>query len=292
MDVVNIIPTSTTEHLSKKLIGTPDIKVFFLGKNKDNKRYFPDGEVYVRIPEVDKLTGRTVILHSGAPNPNKGLVELEMVLQIVGASGAFPLEVFFSYFPYGKQDKIFREGETNAAKDLAEKLTEYYQVERVFIIDAHFAGREWVKGYPIVDIPAHDLLINRFLQDYPGAVFIAPDLGGQGRTNLRGFGKKRLDSYRTEMQADEELKALIKGQVVGVVDDFVETGGTMIRCYEKCIKWGAKEVFALITHGVLPSGIKKVLKKYSRLYLTNTIDREEANTDVSGLILESLRNMT
>jgi ribose-phosphate pyrophosphokinase len=292
MDVVNIIPTSTAEHLGKKLIGTPDIKVFFLGKNKDNKRYFPDGEVYVRIPEVGKLTGRTVVLHSGAPNPNSGLVELEMVLQIVGRSKAAPIEVFLTYFPYGKQDKIFREGETNAAKDLVEKLIEYYQVERVFIVDAHFAGREWVKGYPIVEIPAHDLLINGSLQDYPGVVFITPDLGGQRRTGLKGLGKKRLDSYRTEMQADEELKALIEGQVVGVVDDFVETGGTLIRCYEKCIKWGAKEVFALVTHGVLPSGIKKVLRKYSRLYLTNTIDREEANIDVSGLILGSLRNRT
>ena len=78
---------------------------------------------------------------------------------------------------------------------------------------------------------------------------------------------------------------------MAVVDDIIETGETMDRFYDKCVEYGAKELVALVTHGVLLSGIDKIKNKYSRLYLTNSIDRPEANVDVSNLIFETL-NLT
>ena len=72
------------------------------------------------------------------------------------------------------------------------------------------------------------------------------------------------------------------------MDDIIETGGTMDRFYDKCLEYGAKELVALVTHGVLPSGIEKIKNKYSHLYLTNSIDQPEANVDISKIILEVL----
>ncbi|GAG54089.1 unnamed protein product [marine sediment metagenome] len=83
-------------------------------------------------------------------------------------------------------------------------------------------------------------------------------------------------------------KVNFKGKTIGVVDDLIETGGTLLKFYDFAKKSGAKKVIALITHGVLPVGISKIKKKYSKLYLTNTIEQKEANVDVADLILKNI----
>jgi len=292
MEKYNIISTSEAEHIGKKL-AKKGLKVIFPKKNKEGKRYFPDGEVYARISEINKLKGKTIILYSGAPNPNDGLVELEMLLEILRKSKTKPIEVFFTYFPYGKQDHIFEEGETNAAENLTKKLVRYYHVERFYTIDAHFFGRGWVSKYPIINISAVNLLIQAALNDYPKAIFLPPDIGSQRRTGLRlrGLKKKRIDSYLVKIKSNEEFKTIVKGKVVGVIDDMVETGATLVPFYKECKKCGAKEVIALVTHGVLLEGIERIKSKYSKLYLTNTIDRNEANVDITNLIFETITKM-
>lgn len=290
MESINIIPTTTTEHIGKKLAKKKGLRLIFPEKNKDGKRYFPDGEIYARISRVKQLRGRTIILHSGAPNPNDGLIELEMLLGILQKSKTKPIEVFFTYFPYGKQDNIFEEGETNAAENLVRKLFNYYRVKRIYTIDAHFANREWVSKYPLTNISAVNLLSQTALKDYPEAIFLPPDIGAQRRTGmkLRGLKKKRIDSYLVTIQSNKEFRTIVSGKVVGVIDDMVETSATLVPFYEECKKCRTKEVIALVTHGVLSEGINKIRTKYSKLYLTNTIDRIEANVDISDLVFETI----
>jgi len=286
---INIIPTSQAEHLAKRL-AKKGLKVVFPEKNREGKRYFPDGEVYVKISKAEKLRGRTIVSHSGAPNPNDGLIELEMILEILRKSKAKPIEVFFTYFPYGKQDNIFEKGETKAAENLIRKLADYYRVSKIYVIDAHFWGREWVKKYPMINVSAVNLLTRSALKDYPEAIFLPPDIGSERRTGLelKGLEKKRIDSYSVKIKSNEEFKRIVKGKVVGVIDDMVETGGTLISFYNQCKKCRAKEVIALVTHGVLLEGIERIKSKYSKLYLTNTINRKEANVDITDLIFKTI----
>ena len=111
-----VIPTTQAIHLAKKLRGSKSFQVMLPGFNRDGKRYFPDGEVYAKIAQARRLKGkRVLVIHSGTPRPNEGLVELELILQILRDSKAFPVEVLFSYFPYSMQDNIFDNGETNVA---------------------------------------------------------------------------------------------------------------------------------------------------------------------------------
>ena len=284
---INIIATNQAEHIGKNL-AKKGLKVIFPEKNREGKRYFPDGEVYVKIFKAEKLRGRTIVLHSGAPNPNAGIIELEMILEILRKSKAKPIEVFFTYFPYGKQDNVFEKGETNAAENLIKKLVDYYGVSKIYIIDAHFLGREWVKKYSVINVSAVDLLIQSVHQDFPEAIFLPPDIGSERRTGLKlkGLKKKRIDSYLVKIKSDEEFKRIVRGKVVGVIDDMVETGATLVPFWQECKKCQAKEVIALITHGVLSEGIKKIKSKYSKLYLTNTIDRKEANIDIADLVFD------
>ena len=139
-----LIPTTQAAHLTAKLLrlNLNGLTIIHPGLNRDGKRHFPDKELYVKIPEAKNFAAkRVVVLHAGAPHPNEGLVELELILQILRDSKASPIEVLFSYFPYGMQDEVFDRGETNVAENLVEKLVNYYHVKNIFILDAHLAGK-------------------------------------------------------------------------------------------------------------------------------------------------------
>ncbi len=289
--MLNIITTTQAEHLGKFLKkDKKNFKVFKIGKNKDKKRYFPDGEIYARIPEVKTMSGRTVIIHSGMPRPNDGLVELKMVLEILKESNVQP-EVFFSYFAYGMQDHADQDGAINAAENILKELVHYYAVQKIWTVDAHFWGRDFTNNYPIKNLSAVEILKQAALKDNPGMIFITPDMGSQRRTGIAGVEKQRLNSFETKMKEESAdwLSETVSGKDIGVVDDLLETGGTMAKFYDECKSRGAKKVSALITHGVLKKGIKRIAEKYDSLYLANTIKNKSANINISELISDNLK---
>lgn len=300
-----IIPTSTAEHIGARLkqLGAD---VLFLDKNKDGKNVFPDGEIYARIGGVKKLEGkRVVVVHSGMPEPNKGLIELFNVLRILNepveskdlGNKKFEysklkkpksIEVFFLYFPYGMQDKVFQTGEASMAEHLMDILVKYYNVKRIYAVDLHCVEAEWLKKHPFVHVSAEAELLNALKKDgYTDVVRVAPDLGSQMRLGITGFDKKRKNSFEVDMQMSQKIEVI--GKVAVVWDDLIETGGTMARAKDKLIELGAKEVVAAATHGVMPSGVERVKNAYSKLYLANTINVPQANVDVGEMVLEAIR---
>jgi len=282
-----VILTSTTEHLAKDLKEKlKDGELIFLDKNKEGERFFPDGETYIRISKISNLkTKRVIVLHSGAPKPNESLVELELILQILKDHKIKP-EVFFTYFPYSQQDKVFLKGETNATESLIKKLINYYEVKKIYAIDPHFGKMNWLKKYPITSISAVPLLMQKMKKDFgEDVLFMSPDKGGKRRTGISGLDKKRIDSFRVELAS---LKSPLRGKTIGVIDDILETGGTLSKFYDHATMSGAKRMVALIAHGPFEPGIRKIKNKFSKLYLTNTVNTKKATVDVAGLIIKAI----
>jgi len=293
-----VIPTLSAAHLTEPL-RKKGFQVAFPQESKDKKRYFPDGEIYVKLSsqllsKIKKTRARIAVLHSGAPKPNEGLMELELILQILKDNKIRP-EVFFSYFPYGMQDRVFEKGETNVAENLIEKLVNFYKATQIYIIDPHFGGRKWIKKYSIKTVSAIPLLVQRAQKEFGESIlFLSPDIGGKRRTGISGLKKERVNSFRVKILTSSLNCALVKksrrplkGKVIGAVDDMVKTGGTLLKFAQIAKKAGAKKTLALVTHGVIPSGVIKVKKAYSRLYLTNTVWQKNANVDVTDLIAET-----
>ena len=283
----NILLTSSAEHLAENLKKKgKNLNLVCLGKNKDNSRIFPDGEVYVKIPEIGKLKGKkVVVIHSGQPAPNEGLLELELALQIL-KENSVEIEIFFTYFSYGMQDDIFEKGESNFAKNLLNKFFAFYGVKKIFILDPHFGKREWLNKYKITNVSAVPLLIEKAREDFgQDILLLSADKGGKRRTGIAGADKKRTNSFDVKFLS---CNINFEDKNVAVVDDLVETGGTLVKFRKLAKDSGAKKVVALLTHGVLPEGIKKVKKSYDKLYLTNSINRKEANVDITDLILENI----
>jgi len=283
-----VIFTSAAKYLATNLRKkASNLEFIFLGKNKEGRRFFPDGEVYIRIPKINKLKNkRVIVLHSGIPNPNSGLIELEMILQILKDHKIKP-EVFYTYFPQRRQDKVFQLGEANVAESLVKKLINYYKVRRIYVIDPHFGKTEWVKKYPVISISIVPFLAEKIKEDFgENILFLSPDKGGKRRTGIFGLNKKRINSFQTEPLS---LKIDVRGKIIGVVDDIVGTGGTLLRFYEFTKNSGAEKIVALVTHGVLNMGVKKIKKRFTKLYLTNTINKKEANVDVVDLIVKAIK---
>ena len=282
-----IISTSQVGYLAKRIKRKlKGFEIIFPAKNVGGKRYFPNGEVYIKISKPETLKNkRVIVLHSGAPKPNEGLIELELILQILRDNKLKP-EIFFTYFPYGMQDKVFEKGETNVAENLIKKLINYYKVKKIYLIDPHFGGRKWVEKYPIISISAVPILIEKAKDDFAeNILFLSPDIDGKRRTKISGLKKKRLNSFNVKIFSP---KLNLKGKIVGVIDDMIKSGGTLLKFYEIAKKAKAKRVLTLVTHGVIPAGILKIKKKYSKLYLTNTIKQKESNVDVTDLILKTI----
>ncbi len=301
-----IIPTTEAVHVAKILKEMNQNIVFPTG-NGDSKSHFPDGELYARVREIEELSGeRIVVLHSGQPNPNSGLVELYSILEILNnpisslyikdkeyeyspVKKPSSIEVFFLYFPYGMQDKVFESGECNMAESLVKMLTSYYNVGKIYVMDAHFEGARWTKKYPIVTVKSQEIIKEALRQDkIEDAVKIAPDLGSQSRLDISGFSKKRINSFDVALSSDTSLKDRVNGRTVVVWDDLIETGGTMVKAAKALRDMGAKKVVAVATHGVLETGIKKITESYSKLYLTNTIDTPYANIDISKVVVDAI----
>ena len=285
--VLTIIPTFYAQHLARLMKIPRDSEIVYLEGNKEGKRFFPDGEVYIKLPKVE-LGQRIVILHTGAPDPNGGIVELEMLLCILTGLGYKDIEIFFSYFPYGMQDSPKHPRETNAAENLIQKLVNFYNIKQIYVLDAHFFGQPWFEKYPIKNVSPSSLLKQTALKDYPSAVFLAPDQGSQRRMILEGTTKKRINSFEIDIMHDDNFVSIVENQTIGVIDDIVETGGTAVKFAELCRKIGAKDLVALVTHGLLDLGVQRLKESYSKIYLTNSIEHADANIDISGLILDQL----
>ena len=116
-------------------------------------------------------------------------------------------------------------------------------------------------------------------------LFLSPDKGGKRRTKISGFKKKRLNSFTVEMISS---RANLRGKVAAVVDDVIKTGGTLVKFSQTAKEAGAKRVLALATHGVIDNGIARVSTNFSKLYFTNTINKKDANVDITDLIINAL----
>jgi len=280
--------TSFSQHFVEKL--KKDFKIIIPPLNREGKRYFPDGEVYVRLP-TDELKGKKVfILHSGMPRPNDGLIELELILQILKENKIEP-EIFFTYFPYQRQDKIFEKGETNVAENLVKKLIEFYKVKKIYVIDAHFSKKEWTKKYPLLNLSAIPHLMERAKKDFGKEIlFLAPDIGSQKRFEIFGFEKKRINSFSVKLKLSQKIKKLVKGKIVALVDDLLSTGTTLIKAKKEIEKLNPKLIICIFTHCLFEEGFKKIEKEFKKIYFTNTIYHPNLSSiDISFLIKKSLK---
>jgi ribose-phosphate pyrophosphokinase len=247
-------------------------------------RRFADMEVFVEVQE--NMRGEDVyVLQSTSFPANDNLMELLILVDALKRSMARRITAVMPYFGYARQDR--RPGpRTPISAKLVANLIERAGVDRVMTVDLH-AGQ--IQGF--FDIPTDNLFaaptMVRDIQEHYGIdnlTVVSPDVGGVVRA--RGLAKRigvpiAICDKRRERPGESEVMNVI-GEVEGkrcvLIDDIVDSGGTLVNAANALLEKGATEVVAYITHGVLTSGaVAKISASSLRtLVITDSIQPTDA----------------
>ena len=247
-------------------------------------RRFADGEVFVEIQENVRGADCFVIQSTSAP-ANDHLMELLIIMDALRRSSARRITAVVPYFGYARQDRKPGPRTPISAKLVANLIT-HAGADRVMTLDLH-AGQ--IQGF--FDIPTDNLYASPVMVrdikdkfDLANVMVVSPDVGGVVRA--RGLAKRinaplAIIDKRRERAGESEVMNVI-GEVSGhtciLVDDIVDSGGTLVNAADALLANGAKDVYAYITHGVLSGGaVARVSKsKLKELVITDSIQETDA----------------
>jgi ribose-phosphate pyrophosphokinase len=247
-------------------------------------RRFADMEIFVEI--LENVRGEDVFVIQSTSFPaNDHLMELLIMIDALRRASARRITAVLPYFGYARQDRKTAARTPISAKLVANLIT-HAGVDRVLTVDLH-AGQ--IQGF--FDIPTDNLfgapVMVRDIKDRMNAtdkIVVSPDVGGVVRARALA---KRIDAplaivdKRRERAGESEVMNII-GEVEGrsciLVDDIVDSGGTLCNAAEALLADGAKDVYAYITHGVLSGGaVSRIANsKLKELVITDSIQPTEA----------------
>ncbi|XP_022718079.1 ribose-phosphate pyrophosphokinase 1-like [Durio zibethinus] len=254
---------------------------------KINIKRFADGEIYVQLQE--SVRGCDVYLvQPTCPPANENLMELLIMVDACRRASAKNITLVIPYFGYARADRKTQGRESIAAKLVANLITEA-GANRVLACDIH-SGQSM--GY--FDIPVDHVYCQPVILDYLASkricyddlVVVSPDVGGVARA--RAFAKKLsdaplaiVDKRRQGHNVAEVMNLIgdVKGKVAVMVDDMIDTAGTIAKGAALLHQEGAKEVYACCTHAVFsPPAIERLSGGlFQEVIITNTLPMAEKN---------------
>jgi ribose-phosphate pyrophosphokinase len=247
-------------------------------------RRFADMEIFVEI--LENVRGADVFVIQSTSYPaNDHLMELLIIIDALRRASARRITAVVPYFGYARQDRKTGSRTPISAKLVANIIT-HAGADRVLTLDLH-AGQ--IQGF--FDIPTDNLyaapvmvrdIKERF--DLGKVVVVSPDVGGVVRA--RGLAKRinaplAIIDKRRERAGESEVMNVIGDvdrRTCILVDDIVDSGGTLVNAADALIEQGAEEVYAYITHGVLSGGAvaRTSVSKLKELVITDSIQPTEA----------------
>ena len=241
---------------------------------------FSDGEIYIEINE--NIRGNSIFIIQSISSPaNDNLMELLLCIDALKRSSAKNITAVIPYFGYARQDRKVVPRTSISAKLVSNLITKA-GADRIVTVDLH-AGQ--IQGF--FDIPVDNLFSTPIFARHAkkkikgkNIICVAPDVGGTERA--RALGKLLnaelaiVDKRRPRPGQSQVMNVIgnVKGKVCIIVDDIIDSGGTIVNAAKALKIRGAKEVYVYITHGVLSGDAVKKIKNsvIKNLVITDTID--------------------
>jgi len=271
----------------KVLAGTSNLKLckdiarqLKLKLVNSNIKRFADGEIYVEINE--NIRGNSIFVIQSTSTPaNDNLMELLICVDALRRSSAKSITAVIPYFGYARQDRKVVPRTAISAK-LVSNLITNAGANRILSVDLH-AGQ--IQGF--FDIPVDNLFATPIFARHikkklklNNLICVAPDVGGVERTRALSrkinVGIAIIDKRRPAPGKSEVMNIIgdVKNKTCVIVDDIIDSGGTIVNAAQALKNKGAKEIYVYITHAVLSGdAVNKIEKsKIKKLYTTDTID--------------------
>ena len=262
-------------------------------------RNFSDGEIYVEINE--NIRGNSIFIIQSVSSPaNDNLMELLLCIDALKRSSAKNITAVIPYFGYARQDRKVVPRTSISAKLVSNLITKA-GADRVVTVDLH-AGQ--IQGF--FDIPVDNLFATPIFARHAkkkikskNLICVAPDVGGTERASALGkllnVGLAIVDKRRPKPGQSQVMNVIgdVKGKTCIIVDDIIDSGGTIVNAAKMLKSRGAKEIHVYITHGVLSGDAVKKIKNspIKNLVITDTIDNTKKihnNNKIEVLSISSL----
>jgi len=261
-------------------------------------RRFADMEIFVEIQENVRGADVFVIQSTSFP-ANDHLMELLIIMDALRRASARRITAVIPYFGYARQDRKPGPRAPISAKLVANLITRA-GADRVMTLDLH-AGQ--IQGF--FDIPTDNLYASPLMvrdikeRELENVMVVSPDVGGVARA--RGLAKRinaplAIVDKRRERPGESEVMNVI-GEVTGhtcvLVDDIVDSGGTLVNAADALLKHGAKAVYAYISHGVLSGGaVERIGKsRLKELVITDSIQPTSAVLATPNIRIVSIASL-
>ena len=256
-----------------------------LSLTKGTVRRFADMEIFVEIQE--NVRGSDVFIIQSTSFPaNDHLMELLIITDALRRASARRITAVIPYFGYARQDRKVGSRSPISAKLVANLITRA-GVDRVMTLDLHAAQIQGFFDIPTDNLFASPVMVRDIKErfDLSKVMVVSPDVGGVVRARALA---KRLDNAplaivdkRRERAGESEVMNIIgevKGRSCILIDDIIDSGGTLVNAADALIANGAKDVCAYISHGVLSGGAAARIasSKLKELVITDSILPTEA----------------
>ncbi len=279
-----------------------------LSLGKANVTKFSDGEVMVEINE--NVRGKDVfVLQSTCAPTNDNLMELVLMVDALKRSSAGRITAAIPYYGYARQDRRPRSARVAISAKVVANILQGAGVERVIIMDLHADQIQGFFDIPVDNIYASPILLKDLVKkNYEDLLVVSPDVGGVVRA--RALAKHLncdlaiIDKRRPKANVSEVMHIIgeVEGRNCVIMDDMVDTAGTLTKAAEVLKVRGAKKVLAYCTHPVLSGpAIDRISQSpLDELVVTDTIPLSDAaracpkirQLSCASLLAETIRRIT
>ena len=218
---------------------------------------FSDGEVNVEI--LENVRGKDVfVLQSTCAPTNDSLMELVILVDALKRASAGRITAAMPYFGYARQDRRPRSARVPITAKVVANMLQAVGVQRLLTVDLHADQIQGFFDIPVDNIYATPILLGDiWKQEYPNLMAVSPDVGGVVRA--RAFAKRLecdlaiIDKRRPKANVSEVMNIIgdVTGRTCVIMDDMVDTAGTLCKAAQALKEHGAARVLAYCTHAVL-----------------------------------------
>jgi ribose-phosphate pyrophosphokinase len=277
-----------------------------LGKAKVGR--FSDGEVDIEVQQNVRARDVFVVQSTCAPT-NENLMELLIMVDALKRASARRITAVIPYFGYARQDRRPRSTRVPISAKVVANLLETVGVERVLTMDLHADQIQGFFDIPVDNIYASPVLLTDLkAKNYSDLVVVSPDVGGVVRARALakqlGCDLAIIDKRRPKANVSEVMHVIgeIDGRNCVIMDDMIDTAGTLVKAAEVLKDRGAKHVYAYCTHAVFSGpAIERIKNSHlDEVVITNTIPLSDAGKackkirqlSVAFLFAETIRRIS
>ncbi len=291
---MKILTGNSNKHLSEKISKYLKNRLV----NSSIKK-FSDGEIYIEINE--NIRGNSIFIIQSISSPaNDNLMELLLCIDALKRSSAKNITAVIPYFGYARQDRKVVPRTSISAKLVSNLITKA-GADRIVTVDLH-AGQ--IQGF--FDIPVDNLFATPIFSRHikkkiknKNLICVAPDVGGVERARALGrkldLGLAIIDKRRPSHGKSQVMNVIgnVKNKTCIIVDDIIDSGGTIVNAADALKKRGAKEVHVYVTHGVLSGdAVEKIKKsKIKNLVITDTINNSDKAKKAQNIEILTISNL-